>query len=161
MVPEDMSARQHHDRRRPAATLIALIVLAAAALPAAAQTLQVETTLSLPTQKRAKESFQGRIEPGEASVAGVARNLKRGDAVVISLVFDYRTSADIALDEVIDRVEITTETPDGEVFLTTVLDTELIPLNPNRVPLRYAATLYHPTDGDRYVLRVRVFGNYE
>jgi hypothetical protein len=35
-------------------------------------------------------------------------------------VLDYRTSAGVALDEVIDRIEIT----------------ELIPLNPNRVPLR-------------------------
>ena len=70
-----------------------------------------------------------------ATVIAVARNLKRGDAVSASLVFDYDTPADIALDELIDRVEITTETPNGGVYLSTTLDTELIPLNPNRVPL--------------------------
>jgi hypothetical protein len=33
-------------------------------------------------------------------------------------------------------------------------------LNPNRVPLAYRVTLYHPPDAP-YVVRVRVFGNYE
>ena len=139
---------------------LALALLVGLTAPAAAQNLQVDATMSLPTQKRAKASFERTIESGAATVSGVARNMKRGDAVTVSLVFDYRADG-IALDELIDRVELTTESPEGAVFLTTVLDTQLIPLNPNRVPLRYAATLYHPTDGERYVLRVRVFGNYE
>src|SRR5262245_28563532 len=79
---------------------------------AAAQTLQAEATVSLPAQKRGKERFEARLTPGDATVVGVARNLKRGDAVSVNLVFDYATSADIALDELIDRIEITTETPD-------------------------------------------------
>ena len=156
-----MRASPRRSAGAPVRTAIALAFLLGLAIPVAAQTLQVDATLPLPTQKRGKASFDARIEPGDATVAGTARNLKRGDAVAVNLVFDYRTSAGIALDEVIDRVEVTTETPAGDVFLTTVLDTQLIPLNPNRVPLRYAATLYHPTDGEQYVVRVRVFGNYE
>jgi hypothetical protein len=34
-------------------------------------------------------------------------------------------------------------------------------LNPNRVPLAYRATLYRPSGPEAYVVRVRVFGNYE
>jgi hypothetical protein len=38
-----------------------------------------------------------------------------------------------------------------------------VPLNPNRVPLSYSATLYKPPRSGRnaYIARVQVFGNYE
>jgi hypothetical protein len=35
-------------------------------------------------------------------------------------------------DELIDRIEIQTETPEGEVFFATTIDAELIPWSPNR-----------------------------
>ena len=67
----------------------------------------------------------------------------------------------IALDEVIERIEIATATAEGAPFLDTTLETKLIPLNPNRTPLRYRVTLYRPEEGETYRLRVRLFGSYE
>ena len=143
-----------------AATLAAFALLGSAA-PAASQELQVETTASLPTDTRAATRFSAVIEPGDATVSGVARNA-RGGSVVIDLAFRYRLPRDtIAFDEVIERIEISTETPQGDVFQSVAIDAQLIPLNPNRAPLLYRATLYHPEDGESYVIRVRVIGNYE
>jgi hypothetical protein len=152
-----------HERRWRRALPLALLLLVGAASPTAAQVLQVDALLSLPTGAGGAAGFAEPIESGPARVTGIARNL-RGDAVQLDLTFRYRLPRDtIALDEVIERIEITTETPEGEVFFATTIDTQLIPLNPNRTPLFYRATLYHPDaeSGERYVVRVRVFGNYE
>ena len=140
----------------------ALAVLAwLAAEAVAAQGLQLVTVVSVPAERRGSVRFEAPIEPGAATLHGVARNL-RGGAVQVDLEFDYRVPRDtIALDEVIERIEVSTETTGGEVFLAATLDTALIPLNPNRVPLLYRVTLYHPEEVPEYVLRVRVFGNYE
>jgi hypothetical protein len=35
------------------------------------------------------------------------------------------------------------------------------PVNPNRVRLTYRVTLYYPPDAPTYLLRLRLFGNYE
>lgn len=138
-----------------------LVLALLAAAPAAAQELQLERTLELPSERGAAARFVARIEPGDATVAVFARNL-RGGAVQVDLAFRYRVPRDtIALDEVIERIELTTETTGGEVFLPAVLETQEIPLNPNRVPLFYRATLYRPEEAETYVLRVRVIGNYE
>jgi hypothetical protein len=61
-------------------------------------------------------------------------------------------------DELIDRIEIQTETPEGEVFFATTIDAELIPWSPKGVPLLYRVMLYHATDGRAYVVRTRVHG---
>jgi hypothetical protein len=80
----------------------------------------------------------------------------------VDLAFRYRVPRDtIALDEVIERIEVVAETTQGEEFLAAAIDSELIPLNPNRAPLLYRVTLYRPEEDETYVLRVRVFGNYE
>jgi hypothetical protein len=142
-----------------AVCLLALALLAAA--PAAAQEIQLERTLELSTHRGAAGRFVARLQPGDATVAVFARNL-RGGAVQVDLAFRYRIPRDtIALDEVIERIELATEATGGEVFLPTVLETQEIPLNPNRVPLLYRATLYRPEEAETYVLRVRVIGNYE
>jgi hypothetical protein len=142
-----------------AAALAVFVFVAAAA--AAAQELQVVTAVSVPADRKAAVRFEAPIEPGEATLVGVARNL-RGGAVQVDLAFRYRVPRDtIALDEVIERIEILTETTGGDVFLASAIDTQLIPLNPNRAPLLYRVTLYHPEEVEAYVLRVRVFGNYE
>jgi hypothetical protein len=140
----------------------ALVVLAfVAASSAAGQGLQLVTAVSVPADRRGAVRFEAPIEPGDATVSGIARNL-RGGAVQVDLAFRYRVARDtIALDEVIERIEIATETTEGEVFLASAIDTQLIPLNPNRVPLLYRVTLYHPEEVEEYVIRVRVFGNYE
>jgi hypothetical protein len=132
-----------------------------AATAAASQTLQLVTVVSVPADRRGAVRFEAPIEPGDATLSGVARNL-RGGAVQVDLAFRYRVPRDtIALDEVIERIEIATETTEGDVFLASAIDTQLIPLNPNRVPLLYRVTLYHPEEVEEYVLRVRVIGNYE
>jgi hypothetical protein len=143
---------------RPAGLLV-LAWLAAA--PAAAQELQLERTLELPAGRRARAALSAPIEPGAATLDVVARNL-RGGAVQVDLAFRYRVPRDtIALDEVIERIEVAAETAQGDTFQSAAIDTQLIPLNPNRAPLLYRVTLYRPEEEDTYVLRVRVFGNYE
>jgi hypothetical protein len=131
------------------------------ASPAASQVLQVELLASLPTDRRATTRFESVIEPGLATLSGVARN-RKGGSVQVDLVLLYQIPRDtIALDEVIERIEVATETSEGEPFIAATIDTGLIPLNPNRAPLRYRVTLYHPEEGDPYRLRIRLFGNYE
>ena len=80
----------------------------------------------------------------------------------VDLVLDYRVPKDtIALDELVERIEVETATSGGELFTQAVLDTQLVHLNPNRAKLLYRVTLYHPTDEPTYLLRLRLFGNYE
>ena len=142
-----------------AVRLLALALLVAG--PTAAQELQLERTLELSSERGAAGRFVARLEPGDATVAVFARNL-RGGAVQVDLAFRYRVPRDtIALDEVIERIELATETTGGETFLAAAIDSQLIPLNPNRAPLLYRVTLDRPEDAETYVLRVRVIGNYE
>jgi hypothetical protein len=139
----------------------ALVLACLAAAPAASQELQLERTLELSSERRATARFEARIEPGDATLAVLARNL-RGGAVQVDLAFRYRVPRDtIALDEVIERIEVIAETTQGEEFIAAAIDSELIPLNPNRAPLLYRVTLYRPEEDESYVLRVRVIGNYE
>jgi hypothetical protein len=79
-----------------------------------------------------------------------------GDTVTVGLVFKCRVAPGL-MAELIDRIEIQTETPEGEVFFATTIDAELIRGAPT-VPLLYRVTLYHATDGRAYVVRTRVHG---
>jgi hypothetical protein len=146
---------------RPLFVLLALW-LALVAAPAAGQVLQVDLALSAPTRPGGAVRFEAPIgELGPATLSGVARN-RKGGAVQVDLVLRYQIPRDsIALDEVVERIELATETAAGDPFLAATLDTALIPLNPNRTPLRYRVTLYRPEEGETYRLRVRLFGNYE
>jgi hypothetical protein len=147
--------------RHTVAAVACLVALATAA-PAVAQNLQVDLSIPVEAGKRAKVRFGALVESGPATLRGVARNLKGGEAVQVDLLFDYRIPRDtIGLDELIERIEVETRFPDGSVFNAAVIDTQLVPLNPNRVPLAYRVTLYVPPDTPSYVLGVRVFGNYE
>ena len=51
----------------------------------------------------------------------------------------------------------------GNEFSRVTIDPNTVPLNSNRAPLYYSATLYRPPrDGRRlYFARIQVFGNYE
>ena len=140
---------------------LALLALAPA-VPVAAQVLQVDLDVSVPTNAGGSARFEAPIgETGPATLSGVARN-RKGGAVQVDLLLRYRIPRDtIALDEVVERIEVSTETFAGDPFLAATLDTALIPLNPNRTPLRYRVTLYHPEEGESYRLRMRLFGNYE
>jgi len=148
----------HSTLRRSIAVAI-LIVLARAAAHATDLPLQLELTVPLATAG-ARQRFAAKIEPGDATLKGQVRGQRGGETARIDLTFRYRIPADtIAFDEIIDRIEITTEDTNGGVFGVATIDTAEINLNPNRVPLSYRVTLYHP--GAPYVVRVRVFGNYE
>ena len=147
-------------RWRSGCVALAAGLILGSAAPAASQRLQLELEATLPARGGIAR-FEAPIEPGVATLSGVARN-RRGGSVQVDLVLRYDVPRDeIALDEVIERIELTTEALGGEPFLAAVLDTQLIPLNPNRAPLRYRVTLYHPEEGERYRLRLRLFGNYE
>ena len=108
--------------------------------------------------------FSGQLDGGPATFTGSVSNLPGGDTAFIALKFDYRTSADFALDEIIARIAITVEDFDGNVFSTATINPNTIHLNPNRVPLYHSATLYRPELSRRYpayTVRVKIFGNYE
>ena len=107
--------------------------------------------------------FRARLEGGEATVGGSVQNLPGRGTVLVSLHFDYRTDADIALDELISKIAVSTSDRTGNGFSRVTIDPNTAPLNPNRAPLYYSATLYQPPrDGRRlYLVRIQVFGNYE
>jgi hypothetical protein len=109
-------------------------------------------------------SFERRLAPGGATVSARVRNLPGGETALVTLTFNYRINADFALDELISVIVITTEDSTGSEFSRATIDPSTIPLNPNRAPLSYAATLYTPTQQHLragYTVRVQVFGNYE
>jgi hypothetical protein len=107
--------------------------------------------------------FRARLEGGEAIVRGSVQNLPGGETVLVSLHFDYSSNADIALDELISQIVISTSDNAGNEFSRITIDPNTVPLNPNRAPLYYSATLYHPPRNGRslYLVRIQVFGNYE
>ena len=86
-----------------------------------------------------------------------------GETVLVSLRFDYNSDADIALDELINQIVVSTSDKAGNEFSRVTIDPNTVPLNPNRAPLYYSATLYHPPRNGRslYLARIQVFGNYE
>ena len=125
--------------------------------------LQADVQVRVNSHDRRLVHFRASLEGGEATVRGTVQNLPGGETVLVSLHFDYSTPADIALDEIISQIVISTSDKTGNEFSRVTIDPNTIPLNPNRVPLYYSATLYHPPrDGQRfYIARIQVFGNYE
>src|SRR5439155_26801835 len=107
--------------------------------------------------------FRARLEGGGAMLRGSVLNLPGGETALVLLHFDYSTAADIALDELISQIVISTSDRAGNEFSRVTIDPNTAPLNPNRASLYYSATLYRPPrDGRRlYIARIQVFGNYE
>jgi len=122
--------------------------------------LQANVAIPMPIDPGASNDYSSSLGRGGSTVSGTVRNLLESNAVQIDLLFDYRTNDEIFLDEIIVRIEISTENGSGTVGFATI-DPNFINLNPNRVSLSYRATLYFPTDATSYVARVKVFGNYE
>jgi hypothetical protein len=125
--------------------------------------LQADVQVRVNSRDRRLVQFRARLEGGEASLRGTVQNLPGGETVLVSLHFDYRTDADIALDELISQIVIATSDNAGNEFSRVTIDPNTVPLNPNRAPLYYSATLYHPHRDSRrrYIVRIQVFGNYE
>jgi len=77
----------------------------------------------------------------------------------VEIRFDYRVPKGIvALDEIVCDIETIVEDATGNELTRAVIDPDAVNLNPNRVPLFYATTVYTPGGS---CVRVRVRGNYE
>jgi hypothetical protein len=123
---------------------------------------QVTVELPIATAPSGKARSLDKIEQGDATIRTAARNQKGGETVQVDLTLDYRVpKGTIALDELVDSIVVETLTPGGLLHQRATIATELITLNPNRAKLEYRVTLFYPTDAATYLLRVRVFGNYE
>jgi hypothetical protein len=125
--------------------------------------LQADVRVRVNHNDRGLVSFRAVLEGGEATLRGTVQNLSGGETSLVQLHFDYRTDAHIALDELISQIVIWTIDRTGNEFSKVIIDPNLVPLNPNRVPLHYAGTVYKPARNNRaaYVVRIQVFGNYE
>jgi hypothetical protein len=125
--------------------------------------LQVDDRVRVKSKHGSGASFEWPITGGAATLAGRIQNLPAGRTTYVVLRFDYRTNADIALDEVISQIVISIEDANGNEFSTTTIDPNSIHLNPNRAPLYYSATLYTPQNKRRkgYIAHIQVYGNYE
>ena len=125
--------------------------------------LQADVRLRVNYNERRLVSFRTALEGGEATLRGTVENHPGGQTSFVQLHFDYRTDADIALDEIISQIVIWTIDRTGNEFSKVVIDPSSVPLNPNRVPLHYAGTVYKQPRNNRtsYVVRIQVFGNYE
>ena len=125
--------------------------------------LQADGQVRVDYNNRRPVSFNALLGGGDATLRGTVQNLPDGETVLVSLHFDYRTKADIALDELISQIVISMRDRAGNEFSRVSIDPNTVPLNPNRAPLYYSATLYHPprSSRDSYNVRIQVFGNYE
>jgi hypothetical protein len=146
-----------------AASLLALLLTGSAARAEEPEApLQLELALPISTAPSGKTRSVDAIEQGDARLRTVARNQRGGETVQVDLTFDYRVPrGTIALDELIEEIQVETAVPGSEIFQQAVIDAQLVTLNPNRAKLTYRVTLFYPTDGPTYELRLRVFGNYE
>jgi hypothetical protein len=125
--------------------------------------LQTDVQVGVKHGDRRLVPFRARLEGGGATVRGTVQNLPGRETVLVSLRFDYNSDADIALDELISQVVVSTSDKAKTEFSRVTIDPNTVPLNPNRTPLYYSATLYHPPRNGRslYFVRIQVFGNYE
>jgi hypothetical protein len=127
--------------------------------------LQADARVRVNNSKRPVAApFAAHLAGGPATLTGSVSNLPGGQTALVALQFDYRVGAEIAFDEIISQIVVWVEDLNGDVFSSVTIDPNTVHLNPNRVPLYYSATLYTPehTRGHNgYIVRVRVFGNYE
>jgi len=125
--------------------------------------LQADLRLRVNYNERDLVSFRAVLEGGEAILRGTVQNLPGGETSLIQLHFDYRTDANIALDELISQIVIWTNDRTGNEFSKVTIDPNSVPLNPNPVRLHYSGTVYKPPRNNRtfYVVSIQVFGNYE
>ncbi len=125
--------------------------------------LQADVQVRVNHGDRRLVPFRARLEGGEATLRGTVQNLPGGETALVFLRFDYNTEADIALDELIGQIVVSTSDKAGNEFSRVTIDPNTVPLNPNRAPLYYSATLYHPPRNGRslYLARIQVLGNYE
>jgi hypothetical protein len=147
--------------------IVAIVVSAFSSLTVYAQDeppLQIDVRLRVKRNHGLGAHFEHQIAGGAATLSGRVHNLPGGETALVTLQFDYRTNAEIALDEIVSRIVVSIEDSSGNEFSIATIDPNTVPLNPNRVPLYYSATLYTPkiAHGENgYIARVQVYGNYE
>ena len=66
--------------------------------------------------------FHARLEGGGAVLRGSIQTLPGGQTALVSLHFDYNTDADIALDELISQIVVSTSDRAGNEYSTSVID---------------------------------------
>src|SRR5439155_18442890 len=118
--------------------------------------LQADVQVRVNHGDRRLVPFHARLEGGGATVRGSVQNLPGGETALVSLHFHYRTDADIALDELISQIVISTTDTAGTEFSRITIDPNTVPLNPNRAPFYYSATLYHPPRNGRSLHLARI-----
>jgi acyl dehydratase len=145
------------------AASLALLLAHAARAGEPIHPLQVELALPVSTAPSGKARSLVPIEhEGIATLRTVVRNQRDGETTRVDLKLDYRVPpGTIALDELVERIEVETATAEGDLFQQVAIDAQLITLNPNRARLQYRVTLFHPTEGASYLVRLRLYGNYE
>jgi hypothetical protein len=151
-------------RRRFAAVAMLLSCFApTTVVPQGQSPLQVAVQVRINHNEKRPVPFHTSLEGGGATLRGSVQNLPGGETVLVLLHFDYRIDADIAFDELISQIVVLTSDKAGNEFSRVTIDPNTVPLNPNRAPLYYSATLYKPPRGARnaYFARIQVFGNYE
>ncbi len=106
--------------------------------------LQADVQVEVKYNDRRPVPFHTCLEGGGAVVRGSVLNFPGGETPLVMLHFDYNTDADIALDELISQIVVSTIDKAGNEFSKVTIDPNTVPLNPNRAPLYYSATLYRP-----------------
>ena len=97
--------------------------------------LQADVQVRVNHGDRRLVPFHARLEGGGAVVRGSVLNLPGGETALVSLRFDYNSDADIALDELISQIVVSTSDNAGNEFSRITIDPNTVPLNPNRAPL--------------------------
>lgn len=144
------------------ALVFGLVLVNASSVHAFDAPLQANVAISMASKPGAASSYSARLEGGVARVFGTVRNQLDGQAAQIDVEFEYKTGAPVSLDEIIEGIEVLTETIEGGAWGFASITPNYINLNPNRVTLSYRVTLYYPQQlSYGYVARVRVYGNYE
>jgi len=150
-------------RRFAVVALLPLCFATPAAVAQEQSPLQAGVQVEIKYNDKRPVLFRTRLEGGGAVLRGSVQNLRGGGTALVLLHFDYNTDADIALDELISQIVVSTSDKAGNEFSRVTIDPNTVPLNPNRAPLHYSVTLYHPPRGGRnlYITGIQVFGNYE
>jgi hypothetical protein len=144
------------------AAFLALVLAGPARAGDPTHPLQLQLSLPVSSGPSGKARSFDPIEQGDATLRTQVRNQRDGETVRVDLTLDYRVpKGTIALDELVERIEVETASAAGELFQQAVIDAQLITLNPNRAKLLYRVTLFHPTEEPTYLLRLRLYGNYE
>ena len=150
-------------RGLPFLALLAFCLLSQLVIGQEQAPLQADIQLRVESNNRRLVRFSAGLEGGEATVRGSVQNLPGDETALVSLHFDFKTDADIALDEIISQIVVSTSDRSGNEFSKATIDPNTVSLNPNRAPLFYSTTLYRPPQDGRklYSVRIQVFGNYE